>query len=794
MKKVVVLALLLCVCIGSLFAEDKDKRKKKSITDTIFQIDEVNVVKTKKTNRVQLLNLNVPLRYVPLTVTSLPGAVLERKGIVNLEDAVRFLPGVTISNQLGPFKAFSVRGSRQSLVMIDGIRDDRAIMNTAPFGDLASVERIEVIKGAASILGGHSAMGGVINIIRKKVTPDFTANARISYGSWNEKRATMGFGGTLVGPIEYRANLHYSHGDGYRDVTSNRFSGFAALGATLGKSRVDVCFGFHDDNYTTEIGSAPYMPGDMFDVKTNELVLEKGALNPFADYDQTYGDHANDFMNRKDWNLDFNYVYTFSESLKLRERFAFDHSFMRYCTVEGVSYLTSTAPKEGYNYVYYKKNKGALTPTYVCLDSLQRSYPLGFYPRHNTWNNTLELTGDWVTGMFTHHYTVGWSFNLFDYLQYNGWNEKENDNVGPGVKAKLTVVNPHLVQGWWENSISAVVLRKDYTNGFYIHDVIEVTDQWKVMFAGRMDFFRRQSATATPTDKERHYDKENRSEWQKVSTSAFTYRAGLVYIPMPELSFYASMASYFTPNTTVYNPNTIYIDRNGKAYNPDTDGGEVFKPTRGYQAEVGVRYTLNDMVDFNASIFYLRQLNIVKNVGTQNVESTDANGELFVEEKTIQAQIGTADSRGLDMEIILTPVSTLQITAGLGVSDYRTRAILKSSAFPDYVETNKNMRTTGAPRTTFYVFGDYTIPRGIFKNLSFHLSGNFTDKVFKNVATRSYTPALWLMDGGIFYTIKRNVMLAVNVNNLFDKEYFTQGNKPVKGMPRNFQASVSYNF
>ena len=79
------------------------------------------------------------------------------------------------------------------------------------------------------------------------------------------------------------------------------------------------------------------------------------------------------------------------------------------------------------------------------------------------------------------------------------------------------------------------------------------------------------------------------------------------------------------------------------------------------------------------------------------------------------------------------------------------------------------------------------IPKGIFKNLSFHLSGNFKDKVFRNIDNRLYDPALWLMDAGIFYTIKNHVTLALNVNNLFDKEYFER--TTILGKPRNYQAS-----
>ena len=95
-------------------------------------------------------------------------------------------------------------------------------------------------------------------------------------------------------------------------------------------------------------------------------------------------------------------------------------------------------------------------------------------------------------------------------------------------------------------------------------------------------------------------------------------------------------------------------------------------------------------------------------------------------------------------------------------------------------------------RISFFIplafrFADY-----IFKNLSFHLSGNFKDKVFRNVDNRLYDPALWLMDAGIFYTIKNHVTLALNINNLFDKEYFER--TTIMGKPRNYQASVSYTF
>lgn len=215
-KFILCAAILLCV-ITMTFGQHR-----KSITDTIFQLEQADVKETIK-KKLNLLNLDVPLKTLPMTVTRLSSDVLERKNILNLEDAARFLPGVTVKDQLGAFYRFSVRGSNEAVISVDGFRDERSLLNNVPFGDLSSVESIEVLKGAAAVLSGHSVMGGVINIVRKRAVPDFTAGARLSYGSWGVKSTSLDFGGKLVGPLTYRATAHYSTGDGYRHVNADRF-------------------------------------------------------------------------------------------------------------------------------------------------------------------------------------------------------------------------------------------------------------------------------------------------------------------------------------------------------------------------------------------------------------------------------------------------------------------------------------------------------------------------------------------------------------------------------------------
>lgn len=783
MKRLILslLILLNVVCVSA-------QHRKKSITDTIFELDQVEVEGKRK--KVELMGgLDIPARFLPITVSHLSAQVMERKGITELSEAIKFMPGITEKPaQYGQFQQFSVRGQGSAVIMIDGIRDERTVGNNVPYGDLSSVETIELLKGPASILSGHSAMGGVLNIVRKKIAPDFSANARLSYGSWQDKLATLGFGGKLLGPVNYRFNLHYATGDGFRNVYADRFSGYAAIGTHIGKKgQLDITGSFADDDYRTDIGGAPVMPGDMKYTDNGEDYAAKGLRHPEADYKTNYNDYANNYMHRKVWDISVQYVHRLTDFMKLRERFTYSHSDLNYHCIENISYLTSKNPI--YKWYYTDKNG---TKTYVNLDSVQRGdymnlNPLNFNPDHQNTNNILELTGELATGSVKHLYTFGYSWSFFDMKQYNGYNVKGDnpDLWGPGLNVILPVRNPQTVQGWWDTKVSTVSLRTESTHSIYLHDVVDVSDKWKVMLSGRMDFFKQDRASGNVDGKQEYKPKNRTSDWVTKKQSAFTYRAGFVFQPLSKFSVYASMASFFTPITSYsYNSTTIYLDRNGKEFNPDKE--TMFDPEKGWSAEAGFRYTLDRKVELNASIFYIRRQNMVKNIGKKIVHEDGLDVE-----KTVLAQVGTADSRGFDVEMIVRPVSTLQITGGLGWSDYRLREVRKGDKL-DYTESQKNVRATWAPRTTFYVYADYTIPKGVFQDLSFHLSGNFRDKLFTDVQNRIYMPALWLMDAGVFYTVKKHVTLSLNVNNILNKNYFTR--MTVMGKPRNFMASVSYSF
>lgn len=76
-------------------------------------------------------------------------------------------------------------------------------------------------------------MGGVLNIVRKAPVSKQSVYARLAYGSYYNKQATMALGGKLIGPLNYRASVNWQDQEGWRSNATKRLSGYLALGGHL---------------------------------------------------------------------------------------------------------------------------------------------------------------------------------------------------------------------------------------------------------------------------------------------------------------------------------------------------------------------------------------------------------------------------------------------------------------------------------------------------------------------------------------------------------------------------------
>jgi len=147
----------------------------------------------------------------PASITVIGAEEIAASGARDLQDVLRTVPGLNLTNGNDGGKSVSFRGmsSSRTLTLVDGRRlGSRNTMPRDYQGDLGvvpvdAIERIEVVRGPMSTLYGSDAMGGVINIITKKgsevwsgsVTADFTA------GDSSTTASSDSLSGFVTGPL-----------------------------------------------------------------------------------------------------------------------------------------------------------------------------------------------------------------------------------------------------------------------------------------------------------------------------------------------------------------------------------------------------------------------------------------------------------------------------------------------------------------------------------------------------------------------------------------------------------------
>ncbi|MBX8572820.1 TonB-dependent receptor [Pseudomonas cichorii] len=132
------------------------------------------------------------LEDAPASMTVITGDELRKKSFRDLTDAVRDVEGVTVNGGANETD-ISIRGmpADYTLILVDGkrqsARESRVNGNSGYeqsfIPPAEAIERIEVVRGPMSSLYGSDAIGGVINIITRKVTPEWGGSITYDYSA-----------------------------------------------------------------------------------------------------------------------------------------------------------------------------------------------------------------------------------------------------------------------------------------------------------------------------------------------------------------------------------------------------------------------------------------------------------------------------------------------------------------------------------------------------------------------------------------------------------------------------------
>lgn len=148
------------------------------------------------------------------SVTVISRQDIERQQARSVQDVLRGIPGVSISNNGGMGKTSFVfmRGTESDhvLVLIDNIKVGSATSGTTAFENIPidQIERIEIVRGPRSSLYGSEAIGGVIHIITRK-------------GTGSGFRQHLNFGGGSFGTLEGATGMSYNGTQGWLNLTAS---------------------------------------------------------------------------------------------------------------------------------------------------------------------------------------------------------------------------------------------------------------------------------------------------------------------------------------------------------------------------------------------------------------------------------------------------------------------------------------------------------------------------------------------------------------------------------------------
>jgi len=671
-----------------------------------------------------------PLVDTPRSVTVIPQQVLKDTGALNMQDALRTVPGITFGAGEGgnpqgdrPFiRGFDAQGD----TYLDGVRDTGSQSR-----EIFAVENIEVSKGPNSAIGGRGAAGGSINLVSKKAHLGNSFDGGFTWGSDQTQRYTLDgnyqFSDTAAGRLNLMS--HESNVAGRDKVDYDRWGIAPSLAFGLGTdTRVNLDYYHLESNDTPDSGVPYTIPAGGSAARTKS--------NPDKPY--AGGDHSNfygldrDFRKGRTDTATFAIEHDLSDSLTIKNTLRHGSSMQDYI-------LTQPDDSKG------NVNNGTV------------------WRRANTRVSNTETTTN-QTDLFGNFYVAGFKNSFSTGVEYTREeSQKSSYNVNTDTTPRTTNVaassncTPSMIGASsnynctslsnpnpndpWNGAISRNYAGTDTqanTYALYVFDTLELNEQWLVNMGLRYDHFDTDYKT---------YNAAGTTTSKGDDTSEFvTGQFGVVYKPAENGSIYASYATSATPPGNTLgegqegNPLGGTPDRSGNLLSSDMEP----ETTKNY--EIGTKWDLlNDRLSLTADIFRTEKENARVQVDTTSYENA-----------------GKTRVQGFELSASGKITDKWQVFAGYAFMDSEQVDGGPLGKANDGNELPNTPKNSASLWTTYQVTPKLTIGGGAF----------YVDDVYGSVANTTMVDSYVRYDAMAAYKLTKNVDLQLNVQNLTNETYY----------------------
>ena len=680
---------------------------------------------------------------VPQSISTVTKELLSDRQVFRMGDALKNVTGVSTTSY---YSHYSIRGVTQGW----GNRDNNRLINgmtafssyiTPPL--TINLERIEVIKGPASITFASANAGGSINMVTKKPLSVNRKEVDLTIGSYGTIRSTLDF----TGPLEksksllYRLNLGYENSQSFRDLQGNKSYVIAPTISYVPneKTRVNLELVFTNTNSKLDRGQPIFgvKKGQSADLRTTPINFAIGASN--------------------DYNKNINLTVMSSLSHQFSDKVGVNMAYMKHIWDEDLL-EHRTANK------FAQDKTGKAIPTLVEMQISRREQKV-YSDNFNAYFNV-----DFNLGKLKNKVVFGYDLSAFEVSRNGGWNRARGYRLKKGKTANKFDVNkiadyvtddkgnpvPNVPHFDLENPKYLVANLNDYifqnreitplhfmTNGIYLMNQMSYGN-FILNLGIRQEWY---------------LDKTNYNLKNEVVTRQHKLlkRVGAMYKASKNINVYTSYIEGFEVQTNAYLGTTAY--------------GGPFAPMSSKMFEGGLKTEwLNGKL--NASVAYF-------NIHQKNVLTDDPN-----DSNELKKQGANQRSQGVELEVTGRILPNWQINAGYSFID----ANLK--------ENGEKYRKENTPKHSFNFWTRYDVTQGTLQNFGIGIGGNYVGEKIAWIDRSLTVPSYMVVDAAVYYKLKK-VQLAVNVGNVFNKTYWLGAfdyTRLFPGTPRNVMFNIKYSF
>ena len=210
--------------------------------------------------------LPLSIRETPQSVSVVTRQRIEDQGMNDLNDVVKYAPGVTLRKFGGDRQQFDARGFTIDNIMYDGLPTSVGTFtqDTLAEADLAMYDRVEVVRGATGLMTGAGSPSATLNLVRKRPTATPQVSITTSAGSWDRYRTEVDASNKLndSGTLRGRVVAAYQDGNSFIDEREKQRQTFYGIFEADLSDSTTWTFGASKqrDDATSDWGSLPSGP------------------------------------------------------------------------------------------------------------------------------------------------------------------------------------------------------------------------------------------------------------------------------------------------------------------------------------------------------------------------------------------------------------------------------------------------------------------------------------------------------------------------------------------------------